>query len=168
MSGKTINFQALPSEAPNTLPDKGIYVYEILSAEMKRSNAGNEYMEIKASLSKGDGKKKGQIFDRIMDIDSDVPRFKLRQFITAMNLPITGDFTLSDVSKMVKGKKCLVDITHEKSKDPQYPDKAIVDPFSAEVYYPIGRAAELLGIQSPGGAAPINAPDAADSGDTSY
>lgn len=161
--GKPINFQNLPTRAPNSLPDKGVYVYTIENAQMRRS-ANNEYLEIKAVLSKGDGKKVATIFDRIMDIESDIPRYKLRQFIQALNLPIVGEFQLSDLTKMVIGKRILADITHEKSKDPQYPDKAIVDPFSAEVYYPMSRADELLGLITPAGAetGAINASDAAD------
>lgn len=161
--GKPINFQNLPTRAPNSLPDKGVYVYTIENAQMRRS-ANNEYLEIKAVLSKGDGKKVATIFDRIMDIESDIPRYKLRQFIQALNLPIVGEFQLSDLTKMIIGKRILADITHEKSKDPQYPDKAIVDPFSAEVYYPMSRADELLGLITPAGAetGAINASDAAD------
>lgn len=161
--GKPINFQNLPTKAPNSLPDKGVYIYTIENAQMRRS-ANNEYLEIKATLSKGDGKKVATIFDRIMDIDSDIPRYKLRQFIQALNLPIVGEFQLSDLTKMVIGKRILADITHEKSKDPQYPDKAIVDPFSAEVYYPMSKADELLGLLTPASAeaGTINASDAAD------
>lgn len=161
--GKPINFQNLPTRAPNALPDKGVYIYEIENAQMRHSK-NNEYLEIKAKLSKGDGKKVATIFDRIMDIDSDIPRYKLRQFIQALNLPIVGEFQLSDLTKMIIGKRILADITHEKSRDPQYPDKAIVDPFSAEVYYPMSRADELLGLLTPNSAEldVINASDAAD------
>ena len=165
--GKAINFQNLPTKAPNSLPDKGIYVYEIESAQMRKS-ANNEYLEIKAKLSKGDGKKVATIFDRIMDIDSDIPRYKLRQFIQALNLPIIGEFQLSDLTKMIVGKKLLADITHEKSRDPQYPDKAIVDPFSAEVYYHIARATELLGLQASTGATEAATINAVDAEDTEY
>lgn len=165
--GKAINFQNLPTRSPNSLPEKGIYVYEIESAQMRKS-ANNEYLEIKAKLSKGDGKKVATIFDRIMDIDSDIPRYKLRQFIQALNLPIIGEFQLSDLTKMIVGKKILADITHEKSRDPQYPDKAIVDPFSAEVYYNYSRAAELLGLQASTGATEAATINAVDAEDTEY
>lgn len=159
---KPINFQALPASAPNALPEKGIYMYEIESAQIRQSK-NNEYLEIKAKLSKGDGKKVATIFDRIFDIDSDIPRYKLRQFIVALRLPITGDFQLSDLTKMIVGKKILADITHEKSKDPKYPDKAVVDAFSAEVYYPLSRTGELLGTPvTSADTATINASDAED------
>jgi hypothetical protein len=164
--GKPINFQNLPTRAPNALPEKGIYVYEIETAQMKRS-ANNEYLEIKAKLSKGDNKKVATIFDRIMDIESDVPRYKLRQFIQALNLPIVGEFQLSDLTRMIVGKRILADITHEKSRDPQYPDKAIVDPFSAEVYYPISRLQELLDVQNPTNAE-VGTINAEDADDTAY
>lgn len=162
--GKPINFQNLPTQAPNSLPEKGVYQYNIVSAQMRvAQSSGTPYLEIKAELSKGDGRKVATIFDRIMDIDNDIHRYKLRQLIQALRLPITGEFQLSDLTKMIVGKTILADITHEKSKDPQYQDKAIVDPFSAEVYYPMSRASELLGIPSVGSAAPaINASDAAD------
>ena len=161
--GKPINFQNLPTKSPNSLPEKGVYIYTIENAQMRKS-PNNEYLEIKAALSKGDGKKVATIFDRIMDIDSDIPRYKLRQFIQALNLPIVGEFQLSDLTKMIIGKRILADITHEKSRDPQYPDKAIVDPFSAEVYYPMSRADDLLGILTPASAeaGTVNASDATD------
>jgi hypothetical protein len=160
--GKPINFQNLPTHSPHALPEKGIYIYEIENAQMRKSQT-NEYLEIRAKLSKADGKKVATIFDRIMDIDSDIPRYKLRQFIMALNLPITGDFRLEDLTKMVVGKKILADITQEKSRDPQYPDKAIVDPFSGEIYYPMSRAAELLGVaETSADGAVINAADAED------
>lgn len=158
----TINFQNLPTATPNALPDKGVYMYEIESAQM-RSSANHDYLEIKAKLSKGDGKKVATIFDRIFDIDSDIPRYKLRQFIVALRLPITGDFQLSDLTKMIVGKKILADITHEKSKDPKYADKAVVDVFSSEIYYPLARAVELLGQpMTSAETAAINASDAED------
>jgi hypothetical protein len=158
----TINFQNLPTQTPNSLPPKGTYMYEIESAQMRQSKT-NDYLEIKAKLSKADGKKVATIFDRIFDIDSDIPRYKLRQFIVALRLPITGDFQLSDLTKMIVGKKILADITHEKSKDPQYPDKAVVDVFSSEVYYPLSRAVELLGEpMTSAETAAINASDAED------
>lgn len=165
--GKPINFQNLPTRAPNSLPDKGVYIYTIENAQMRRS-VNNEYLEIKAVLSKGDGKKVATIFDRIMNIDSDIPRYKLRQFIQALNLPIVGEFQLSDLTKMVIGKRILADITHEKSRDPQYPDKAIVDPFSAEVYYPMSRADELLGLLTPAGATGAREINATDANDVEY
>lgn len=161
--GKPINFQSLPTQAPNSLPEKGIYVYNIVDAKMRTAqSSGTDYLEIKAELSKGDGRKVATIFDRIMDIESDIPRYKLRQFIQALKLPITGEFQLSDLTKMIVGKKILADITHEKSTNPMYQDKAIVDPFSAEVYYSIDRITELLGVAYGESAAPINASDAAD------
>lgn len=168
--GKPINFQNLPTRAPTALPEKGIYIYEIKAAQMRQS-ANNEYLEIRAELSKGDGKKVGTIFDRIMDIDSDIPRYKLRQFIQALHLPIVGEFQLSDLTKMIVGKRVLADITIEKSKDARYPDKAIVDPFSAEVYYPMSRADELLGLLTPNSADSeplINANDAEDATSAEY
>jgi hypothetical protein len=166
--GKPINFQNLPTRAPNALPEKGVYIYEIEAAQMRKS-PNNEYLEIKAKLSKGDGKKVATIFDRIMDIDSDIPRYKLRQFIRALNLPIVGEFQLSDLTKMIVGKKVLADITHEKSRDPQYPDKAIVDPFSAEVYYPLSRVSEFFDVPASASAvAPAGTISAADADDVAY
>lgn len=163
--GKPINFQNLPTQSPHALPEKGIYIYEIEDAKMRQS-ANNEYLEIRAKLCKGDGKKVATIFDRIMDIDSDIPRYKLRQFITALNLPITGDFRLSDLTKMVIGKRILADITQEKSRDPKYPDKAIVDPFSGEIYYPMSKADELLGLLTPNADGEVI--DASDATDVDY
>lgn len=163
---KPINFQELPQNSPNALPPKGVYVYKIISAQMK-SSAKSEYLEVKAELSKGDQKKIATIYDRFFDSDNSLPRFKLRQFIAALNLPIVDEFMLSDLPKMIVNKTILADITHEKSKDPQYPDRAVIDVFSANIYYPITQMSDLLGVpETVKGAdadTPISASDAADS-----
>lgn len=155
-NGRPINFQTLPSQAPNTLPTPGVYMCEIKNAQIK--TATNTYLELQLELSKGDGRKVATIYDRLFDIEADLPRFKLRQFITALKLPIVGDFTLSDLQKMVIGKKLLADIDIEKSKNPNYQDKAVVNPFKADIYYHIERAAELLGIAAPASAVTGAAP----------
>jgi hypothetical protein len=98
-----------------------------------------------------------------------VIRYKLLRFITALNLPITGAFELKDLTKIVTGKKMIVDVTIDdpKKKDPNspYSAKAVVDVFSGMVYYPLTEASAIFGIQPTG---EINAPDADDAGEIGY
>lgn len=140
---REINFQSLPSKAPNALPEKGIYLYEVKGTMIKA--ATNEYLEVRADISKGDGRKIATIYDRFFDTETDLNRFKLGQFMRALHLEEVGVFKLKDLLKVLQGRKCLVDIYIEKSRNTQYPDKAAVNPFTENIYYEIERAEELLG-----------------------
>lgn len=152
-----INFDTLPNSAPNQLPPKGTYYATIEKAEMKQGKDLNKppYLNMMLNLQTSEGKNAGKIFDMLFDSDHEVVRYKLRRFIEAMNIPITGAFELTDICKIIVGKKLIVDITHdEKGQIP----KAVVDVFAGKVFYPMSEASELFG----GSANLIQATDALD------
>jgi hypothetical protein len=141
-----INFDALPSDAPNNLPEDGQYRAKIEKAEMKVSpTSGNTYLNLALALSK-DGKGYGKIFDIITESDNDIQRYKLRRLIEALNIPMHGSFELRDLTKIIVGKSMLVDVIQEHKEGKR--DKAVVDVFKGLIYYPIEEAANASYTES--------------------
>lgn len=154
------------------MPEPGTYFGIIEKAEMKAPKDPNkpDYLNLTIALQDKTGKACGKIFDILSESDKDLIRYKIMRFITALNIPITGAFDLKDLTKIVTGKKLIVDITIDdpKKKDPDsaYPAKAVVDVFTGMIYYPLSEASTIFGTAAPTGA--INAPDAEDAGDYQY
>lgn len=169
-----INFNALPNEKPNALPNPGTYFATIEKAEMKQPSDSSkpEYLNLTLALQTKDGKSAGKIFDMLSESDKDLIRYKLARFILALEIPITGAFELKDLTKIVTGKKLIVDVAvddpKKKNPDSPYQAKAVVDVFTNMIYYPLAEASTIFGIQAPTGE--INAPDAHDAepGDLTY
>lgn len=153
---RPINFQSLPSKSPNALPKPGIYACTIKAAAMMRPE--NPYLQLTLVIDKGDGKAIATIKDRFFYPTNERAEFKLGQFIRALALPVGEQFTLDDLAKIVISKRMLADIWIEKSKNPDYADQAGVNPFADNIYYPIGRAAELLGTATSASAGADNPP----------
>lgn len=129
-----INFQELPTSAPNALPPAGVYGYRIVNAKM-RQGSSSEYLEVEAELYDKEGHKVYKLYDRIFDSPNNIPRYKLSRFIKALQLPIVGDFYLKDLTKIIIGKEIYADVTVSKDKTGQYPDRLEVNAFSDMVYY---------------------------------
>ena len=133
-----INFNELPNTKPagfSTI-EKGRYLGTIEKAEMKQGKDTSKppYLNITWNLSKN-GKPMGKFFDLITEPgDSDIPRYKLKRFIQALELPITGAFTLADLAKMVPGKSAYIDITIDEKSEPA---RNQVDVFTGEIYYSV-------------------------------
>ena len=138
MVQRMINFNELPNSKPagfSTIA-KGRYFGTIEKAEMKQGKDASKppYLNITWNLSK-DGKPMGKFFDLITEPgDSDIPRYKLKRFIQALELPITGAFTLNDLAKMVPGKSAFIDITVDEKSEPA---RNQVDVFTGEIYYSV-------------------------------
>lgn len=165
-----INFDALPNTKPNVLPEPGCYYAIIEKAEMKENKdpAKLPYLHLVFAIQDKNGKSCGKVFDIISESDHDLVRYKIQRFITALELPITGNFELKDLPKIIVGKKLLVDISNDdpKKKDPNspYPIKAVVDMFSGQIFYPLSEAAIIFKDEdgAPSTEAVFNAPDADD------
>lgn len=160
-----INFNALPSDKPNAIPPKGPYYATIEKAEMKppKDTSKPPYLNLVLALKDAAGKSAGKVFDIISESDHELVRYKLQRFITALEIPITGNFELKDLCKIVQSKQLIVDITKEE-KEGQAP-RAVVDLFTGEVYYSMKQATEIfggLGEPAPELDFEINAADAAD------
>ncbi len=130
------------------------------------------YLNLTFSLKDKNGKGCGKLFDILSDSEHQVVLYKLQRFVTALELPIAGNFELSDLAKVVTGKQCILDVTMDTK---QSPARAVVDVFAGGVYYPMSEAATIFGAtEKPAeevpanyfGDTPINAPDAADAPQT--
>ena len=136
-----INFNELPNSKPagfSTIP-KGRYLGTIEKAEMRQGKDTSKppYLSIQWGLVK-DGKPMGKFFDLITEPgDAEIPRYKLKRFIQALELPITNSFTLADLAKMVPNKSAYIDITVDEKSEPA---RNQVDVFTGEIYYSVNDA----------------------------
>lgn len=165
-----INFDTLPNDKPITGAQPGTYYAVIEKAEMKQGKDTTKppYLNLFLALTTKEGKPAGKIYDILSESDHEIVRFKLKRFITALNIPVTGMFELKDLTKVVVGKQLIVDIAHDKSEPP----RPQVDLFSGKAYYSLSEREEafkaavgeqatedLTPVDVPG---PFNAPDAND------
>lgn len=138
-----INFDALPQGKPvGSLLDTGFYKATITKAEMKaRPKGGSDYLALTYDCINAAGKK-GKIWDNFFDIDKELPRYKIARLITALAIPLTGNFELKDLCKVVTNKQLVVDVgVDEKAERPRNQ----VEVFKNEIYYPISEWAALAG-----------------------
>lgn len=141
-----INFNSLPTDKPNNLPETGTYYATIDSAEMKQGKDPTKppYLNIGLALRDKQGKACGKIFDIIAESDKELIQYKIARFLIALDLAKLGTFELQDLVKIVKNKQLIVDVKQEEPKD-GYPAKAAVDVFSGSIYYPLSDAATIFG-----------------------
>lgn len=145
-----INFNSLPTNKPNNLPESGTYYATIDSAEMKQGKDVTKapYLNISLALRDKFGKSCGKIFDMLSESDKELVQYKIARFLTALNLVHLGNFELADLVKIIKNKQLIVDVKQEEAKD-GYPAKAVVDVFSGSIYYPISDAQTIFGAPAP-------------------
>lgn len=156
-----INFDSLPNSKPITTVEPGTYFGTIEKAEMKapKDPSKKPYLSITYGLTTKDGKAAGKLFDIMTESDHDLVKYKLRRFIQALNIPMQGAFELSDLTKIVVGKKLILDVTKDtKSEQP----RVVVDLFKDRVFYPVSQAEEIFNMKMVGDQ--INASDATDFG----
>lgn len=142
-----INFNSIPKEKPamGAIIPKGTYVGTIVKAEMrspKYDDTKPDYLSIQMKITDPISKSDmGTIFPIFTESEAPLPRYQLGRFITALNLPITGDFELKDLTKMVVNKQLKVDVCPEEPKDGSEPKRSIVD-IDAQCYYPLSDSVE--------------------------
>ena len=130
-----INFDSLPTTKPTSTIPAGRYGAIIEAAEMKPSKDTSKppYLSLRLGILDIDGNRIAGIYDIIAQSEAALVRYKLQRFITALNLPLTS-FELSDLTKIVVGKKLDVDVKIEQNEG--YAPRNVVDALSEEVYYP--------------------------------
>jgi len=163
-----INFNALPGKKPVTEVQKGCYIATIEAAEMKpvkdASSGKPPYLNMRLALADSSGRSYGKVFDIISESEQELARFKLRRFIEALAIPITGNFELRDLPKIIVGKQMLVDIAPEK-RDGVLTGYSTVDISSGDIYYNLAEASRKLEgytVNATPADNRINAPDAED------
>ena len=144
-----INFDALPGSNPSgAVVPNGTYYGTIKNPEMRvpkpkeDGSIGKPYLNFKLLLQNAKSEAVGSIYDMLSDSDHEIPRYKIRRFIEALALPITGAFELRDLAKIIDGKRLIVDIAEDKRSTTP---KSQVDTFSGDIYYPISEAANIFG-----------------------
>ena len=141
----SINFNSLPTEKPaqGTVIPTGQYIGTIKKAEMKQPKDAERppYLNLEIDIvDEASATEMGKLWAILSESEHPLPRYQLSRFIQALNLPITGEFELKDLTKMVVGKQLKLDVTPEERNDGKEPQKSIVD-VSAEIFYPLDAAA---------------------------
>lgn len=157
-----INFDTLPNDKPLSNAKPGTYFAKIEKAEMKapKDPTKNAYLSITFALTTKDGKSAGKLFDILTESDHALVQYKLKRFILALELPLTGAFELADLTKVVQGKELIVDITEDKKSEQP---RMVVDVFKDRIYYPLSEANEVFDMVEVGHQQDvINASDADD------
>lgn len=156
-----INFNALPTDRPNTLAPEGTYYGTIMEATPKVSKAGSNMLSLKIELNTHDGKKAGIMFDNIIESDKAFLLFKIAKFCKALELDLAGSFELKDLAKIVVNKKLIVDVKHGEFNG----NKKVEVDMSKGIFYPLSEASEIFGNTAglaATGTMGINATDALD------
>jgi hypothetical protein len=145
-----INFNSLPTDKPNNLPETGTYYATIDSAEMKQGKDPTKppYLNIALAIKDKTGKSCGKIYDILSESDKELVQYKLARFLIALDLAKLGTFELVDLVKVIKNKQLIVDVKREEAKD-GYPEKAVVDVFGGSIYYPLSEATTIFGTPAP-------------------
>ena len=148
-----INFNSLPTEKPSvgTIIPKGTYKAKIVKAEMRqpKDESKPEYLNLELDITDlVSDSPMGKMWAIITESEAPLPRYQLSRLIQALNLPITGEFELKDLTKMVVNKEMKADVCPEEPKDGSAPKKSVID-VSAQIFYPLNdpamdAAAELF------------------------
>jgi len=143
-----INFDALPKDNPSNsrgLIPKGTYYALIKKAEMRQPKDPKkpQYLSLQYAIKDAQGKSMGTLFDGLYESNNSFSRYKINRFITALEIPIQGDFELKDLTKIITGKQFIVDITVKEEEG--RPPKSEVDIFTNEIYYPLAQASAIFG-----------------------
>ena len=146
-----INFQELPQDNPFGLVDPGVYRARISEAEMKQGQDTNKppYLNIKYTLTDGQGNGKGSLYDIISESDAAVVQYKVARFVRACGIPLVGEMELSDLAKIVKGRDIALDVSHQTDKE-RGTTRAQVDLFSRQAYYMPSEFDEIYLALNPG------------------
>lgn len=95
-----VNFDAPVKKPGGSNAVAGPQSAEVSKVEIKTSkNTGKEYLAVQMKLSKG-----GMLFESFFDSDKEFPIYKLRRFLDAIGVELSGTLTLKDIAKFVQQK----------------------------------------------------------------
>lgn len=137
----TISMNTLPTEKPSmgSVIPKGQYIATIKKADMKQPKDETKPMYFSAECDITDPVSHtpmGKFWINLYESEAPLVRYQLARFITALALPIQGEFELKDLTKMVNGKSLKVDIQPEERNDNKPPQRSVVD-ITAQCFYPV-------------------------------
>lgn len=102
-----LNFDALPKDKPNqsNVVD-GRYDAEVFKCQMMTSKTtNNEYLNVSFKIDGG-----GFVNENYFDSDKPFLLYKLGRLLKACGVTLSGDGSLKDVAKVIKGKKVTIDV----------------------------------------------------------
>lgn len=126
--------KAAEAKSPFTLPDPGLYYGYVEKAEIKTSQKGNEYINMRISLKDMEGNKKGSIF--WMFFDAEWFLYQASRFLIAAGFIMEGEMELEEIAALAAKKELLVATKIEPGTE-GYSDKAIPDFTNWHGFYPI-------------------------------
>ena len=128
-----INFDELPktNESAFTVLENGTYRCKIKEAKIPK---GKDYLQVVFAVT-GNNEQSTTIFDNFVDSDKPLPRFKLAQLIRALQIPLTGNFELKDLPKIIVGKELMAAVKQEQNEG--YPARNVINAFDDEIFSPI-------------------------------
>lgn len=102
-----LNFERLPQDKPNqNSVAEGRYTAEVFKTQMMVSkNTNNEYLNVSFKIDGG-----GFVNENYFDSDKPFLLYKLGRLLKACNVTLSGEGTLKDVAKVIKGKKVIIDV----------------------------------------------------------
>ena len=160
-----INFSSLPTEKPamGFVIPKGQYIGTIVKSEMKQGKDTTKppYLNIEMEITdEASNTAMGKVWAILTESEQPLPRYQLQRFINALHLPITGEFDLKDLTKMINGKKLRVDIAPEERTDGKEAQRSIVDVMAGDIFYPLTPSAATMPVDedTPFATEPTEAP----------
>lgn len=102
-----LNFERLPQDKPNqNTVAEGRYQAEVFKCEMRTGkDSGNEYLNVSFKINGG-----GFVNENYFDSDKPFLLYKLGRLLKACNVTLSGEGSLKDVAKVIKGKKVMIDV----------------------------------------------------------
>ena len=102
-----LNFDKLPTDKPgqSNITD-GQYEAVIFDAKMvqSKSTPGTEYLNVSFKTSDG------FVNENYFDSDKPFLQYKLGRLLSACKVQLSGEGSLKDVAKVVKGKQVIIDV----------------------------------------------------------
>jgi len=151
-----VNFDALPSSNPTSIPGVGFYKFTVLKAEVKQGKDTSKppYLNLTYSLQDIKGKKCGNFFDMLFDSDAPAPSYKLKRFVLGIGLDLHGSMELRDLAKIVIGRSGVLEIEHKPDDRDPNTMRAAVRLFGSDCFWPLSEFASLAGDTAPSQATP--------------
>lgn len=132
-----MNLNALPTsrfqKTEFKVADPGVYWGKVTKTEMRVAKSGADYLSVTIDITDKDGNKKGKVFDMFMDSDKAFILYKLRRFLTACDVPCTGEMSLKDIGVLVQDANLVVWVQQDEFNGKT---RLVPNLRDAEGYYP--------------------------------
>jgi hypothetical protein len=160
-----LNFNELPQDKPAggafpNITDKYCFatIHSATAGVSTGANTkGQAKLDIVYDCTSFDGTVTTKIWDTLYESEKPLIRYKIRQFILALNLKLKGSFTMADLAKIVVNKKLILATKTEDNTKGGL--KNVVDAYDDGIFYPMSELANLKGETSEDSIPPFDALD---------